>query len=98
MERDRDWERKMARDCCAGEGRGELQSQYFVVMSRCRFAAFTVIYYTAFEIYIQAYVCVSVRVYAKLCVRSRETNELRGSTAQSQLSRREQAGAGDVKV
>lgn len=67
-------------------------------MSRCRFAAFTVIYYTAFQIYIQAYVNVCAFVYAKLCVRSRETNELRGSTAQSQLSRREQAGAGEVKV
>lgn len=88
----------MARDCCVAEGRGELQSQYFVVMSRCRFAAFTVIYYTAFQIYIQAYVNVCAFVYAKLCVRSRETNELRGSTAQSQLSRREQAGAGEVKV
>lgn len=88
----------MARDCCAEQGRGELQSQYFVVMSRCRFAAFTVIYYTAFQIYMQAYVGVCACVYAKLCVRSRETNELRGSTAQSQLSRREQAGAGEVKV
>lgn len=89
----------MARDCCAEQGRGELQSQYFVVMSRCRFAAFTVIYYTAFQIYIQyKHMCMCACVYAKLCVRSRETNELRGSTAQSQLSSREQAGAGEVEV